>query len=140
MTETRPHDVAAIKGVLESHYKAWDAGDADAFVTDYAEDATVIMPGIYTEPASRAQPTFDVGAKAQIYKMLTEDAANGTVSVRDESIEDQKKRDLGPKPLVIDVDDPAFAARELLAHPGLELGPVDLVADARRERAHALAV
>ena len=47
MTETRPHDVAAIKGVLESHYKAWDAGDADAFVTDYAEDATVIMPGIY---------------------------------------------------------------------------------------------
>lgn len=47
MTETRPHDVAAIKGVLESHYKAWDAGDADAFVTDYMEDATVIMPGIY---------------------------------------------------------------------------------------------
>ena len=47
MTETRPHDVAAIKGVLESHYKAWDAGDADAFVTDYATDATVIMPGIY---------------------------------------------------------------------------------------------
>ena len=47
MTETRPHDVAAIKGVLESHYKAWDAGDADAFVTDYAQDATVIMPGIY---------------------------------------------------------------------------------------------
>jgi uncharacterized protein (TIGR02246 family) len=47
MTETRPHDVAAIKGILESHYQAWDAGDADAFVTDYAEDATVIMPGIY---------------------------------------------------------------------------------------------
>jgi uncharacterized protein (TIGR02246 family) len=47
MTEIRPHGVAAIKGVLESHYKAWDAGDADAFVTDYAEDATVIMPGIY---------------------------------------------------------------------------------------------
>jgi uncharacterized protein (TIGR02246 family) len=47
MTETRPHDVAAIKGVLESLYKAWDAGDADAFVTDYTEDATVIMPGTY---------------------------------------------------------------------------------------------
>ncbi len=44
MTETRPHDVAAIKGILENHYKAWDAGDADAFVTDYAQDATVIMP------------------------------------------------------------------------------------------------
>jgi uncharacterized protein (TIGR02246 family) len=47
MTETRPHDVAAIKDVLENHYKAWDAGDADAFVTDYTADATVIMPGIY---------------------------------------------------------------------------------------------
>jgi ketosteroid isomerase-like protein len=35
------------RGVLENHYKAWDAGDADAFVTDYAEDAAVIMPGIY---------------------------------------------------------------------------------------------
>ena len=47
MTDTRPHDVAAIKGVLERHYQAWDAGDADAFVTGYAADATVIMPGIY---------------------------------------------------------------------------------------------
>jgi uncharacterized protein (TIGR02246 family) len=47
MTETRTHDVAAIEGVLESLYKAWDAGDADAFVADYTEDATVIMPGTY---------------------------------------------------------------------------------------------
>jgi uncharacterized protein (TIGR02246 family) len=47
MTEARPHDVAAIKGVLESQYKAWEAGDADAFVTDYSKDASVIMPGMY---------------------------------------------------------------------------------------------
>jgi uncharacterized protein (TIGR02246 family) len=47
MTGTRPNDVAAIKGILENHYKAWDAGDADAFVADYAQDATVIMPGTY---------------------------------------------------------------------------------------------
>jgi uncharacterized protein (TIGR02246 family) len=47
MTETRPHDVAAIKDVLGNLYKAWDAGDADAFVTDYTEDATAIMPGTY---------------------------------------------------------------------------------------------
>ncbi|HTU75043.1 MAG TPA: SgcJ/EcaC family oxidoreductase [Trebonia sp.] len=47
MTEARPHDVAAIKGVLESQYKAWEAGDADGFVADYATDATVIMPGLY---------------------------------------------------------------------------------------------
>jgi uncharacterized protein (TIGR02246 family) len=47
MTQTRPHDEAAIKDVLESLYKAWDAGDADAFVADYTEDATAIMPGTY---------------------------------------------------------------------------------------------
>ena len=47
MTETRPEDVAAIKGVLEGLYKAWDAGDADAFVADCTEDATAILPGSY---------------------------------------------------------------------------------------------
>jgi uncharacterized protein (TIGR02246 family) len=47
MTETRPHDVAAIKRVLGDLYQAWDAGDADAFVKDYTEDATVVMPGAY---------------------------------------------------------------------------------------------
>jgi uncharacterized protein (TIGR02246 family) len=45
MTETRRRDVAAIKAVLENLYRAWDAGDADAFVADYTEDATAIMPG-----------------------------------------------------------------------------------------------
>ncbi|MGW4408902.1 SgcJ/EcaC family oxidoreductase [Nonomuraea sp. NPDC004702] len=45
MTETREHDVAAIKSVLERLYQAWADGDADAFVTDYTEDATAIMPG-----------------------------------------------------------------------------------------------
>jgi uncharacterized protein (TIGR02246 family) len=47
MNETRPNDVSTIKKVLEDQYHAWAAGDADAFVTDYTEDATVIMPGSY---------------------------------------------------------------------------------------------
>lgn len=47
MTVTRSHDEAAIKGVLEGVYKAWDAGDADAFVADYRDDATAILPGSY---------------------------------------------------------------------------------------------
>ena len=47
MTETRTDDVAAIKGVLADLYQAWDAGDAEGFVRDYTEDATVIMPGTY---------------------------------------------------------------------------------------------
>jgi uncharacterized protein (TIGR02246 family) len=61
MTETRPQDVAAIKGVLENHYKAWDAGDADAFVADYAEDTTVIMPGIYRKSKEEARRNMAEG-------------------------------------------------------------------------------
>ena len=63
MTETRPHDVAAIKGVLESHYEAWDAADADAFVTDYAEDATVIMPGIYRKSREEVRQGMAEGSE-----------------------------------------------------------------------------
>jgi uncharacterized protein (TIGR02246 family) len=47
VTENRTHDVAAIEGVLADLYKAWDEGDADTFVADYLDDATVIMPGTY---------------------------------------------------------------------------------------------
>jgi uncharacterized protein (TIGR02246 family) len=47
MTDTRTHDVAAIEDVLGNLYKAWDDGDADAFVADYTQDATAIMPGSY---------------------------------------------------------------------------------------------
>ncbi|GAA1367917.1 SgcJ/EcaC family oxidoreductase [Streptomyces beijiangensis] len=47
MTVTRSHDEAAIKGVLGGVYQAWDAGDADAFVADYRDDATAILPGSY---------------------------------------------------------------------------------------------
>ena len=47
MTTTQATDTAAIKRVLTDQYGAWAAGDAAAFVADYAEDATVIMPGSY---------------------------------------------------------------------------------------------
>jgi len=47
MNMTRTNDSSAIQQVLADQYKAWARGDADAFVADYAEDATVIMPGTY---------------------------------------------------------------------------------------------
>lgn len=47
MTTTHANDTTAIKNVLADQYRAWAAGDAAAFVADYAEDATVIMPGSY---------------------------------------------------------------------------------------------
>lgn len=47
MNMTRTNDSSAIAQVLAQQYKAWASGDAEAFVADYAEDATVIMPGTY---------------------------------------------------------------------------------------------
>lgn len=41
----READSAAIAAVLRKAYQAWQANDADAFVADYTEDATAIMPG-----------------------------------------------------------------------------------------------
>jgi uncharacterized protein (TIGR02246 family) len=61
MTETRPHDVAAIKGVLGNLYQAWEAGDADAFVTDYTEDATAIMPGTYRKSKEEVRQNMAEG-------------------------------------------------------------------------------
>ena len=45
MSDSRTDDAAAIEAVLVDSYKAWEAGDADGMVADYAADATVIMPG-----------------------------------------------------------------------------------------------
>jgi uncharacterized protein (TIGR02246 family) len=47
MTINQTSDSAAIRKVLADQYLAWAAGNADAFVADYAADATVIMPGQY---------------------------------------------------------------------------------------------
>ena len=47
MNVTHTDDSTAIKEVLADQYKAWAAGDADAFVADYTEEATVIMPGAF---------------------------------------------------------------------------------------------
>jgi uncharacterized protein (TIGR02246 family) len=40
-------DRQAVLDVFARLYKAWEAGDADAFVADYTDDATVVQPGIY---------------------------------------------------------------------------------------------
>ncbi|MFG3266243.1 MULTISPECIES: Cif family virulence factor [Streptomyces] len=44
MSDNRANDTAAIAAVLESLYKAWDAGDADAFVADYTQDPAPTAP------------------------------------------------------------------------------------------------
>jgi uncharacterized protein (TIGR02246 family) len=61
MTMTRTDDSAAIKRVLADQYEAWAAGDADAFVSDYAQDATVIMPGAYRKNREEIRQNMAVG-------------------------------------------------------------------------------
>ena len=61
MTVIRSQDEAAIKGVLEGVYKAWDAGDADAFVADYREDATAILPGSYRRSKEAVRESMAAG-------------------------------------------------------------------------------
>jgi uncharacterized protein (TIGR02246 family) len=45
MSDSRAEDRAAIQAVLDESYKAWEAGDADAMVANYTQDATAIMTG-----------------------------------------------------------------------------------------------
>ena len=40
-------DRQAVLDVLAHVYLAWEAGDAEAFVADYTEDASVIQPSVY---------------------------------------------------------------------------------------------
>ncbi|WP_327289706.1 SgcJ/EcaC family oxidoreductase [Streptomyces sp. NBC_01198] len=61
MTMTRADDEAAIKGVLEGVYKAWDAGDADAFVAEYRDDATAILPGSYRRSKEEVRASMAAG-------------------------------------------------------------------------------
>ncbi|MFF4214496.1 SgcJ/EcaC family oxidoreductase [Streptomyces sp. NPDC001796] len=49
MSDNRLQDETAISTVLEALYKAWEANDADAFVADYTEDATAILPGSFRQ-------------------------------------------------------------------------------------------
>ena len=45
MSNSRAEDEAAIQAVLVDSYRAWEAGDADGMVANYATDATAIMTG-----------------------------------------------------------------------------------------------
>jgi uncharacterized protein (TIGR02246 family) len=46
-TEGSDADRQAVVDVLARLYQAWEAGDAEAFVADYTDDASVIQSGVY---------------------------------------------------------------------------------------------
>lgn len=46
-TEARKKEEAAVLDVLKGVYEAWNNADPDAFVAEYLEDASAILPGAY---------------------------------------------------------------------------------------------
>ena len=54
-------DRQAIFDVLAGLYKAWEAGDADAFVADYTDDASVVQPGVYKKDREEIRTTMAAG-------------------------------------------------------------------------------
>jgi uncharacterized protein (TIGR02246 family) len=63
MTSTTPEgaDHQAILEVLARVYKAWEANDAEAFVADYTDDATVVQPGVYKKSREEIRATMAAG-------------------------------------------------------------------------------
>ncbi len=59
----RDTDEATVLAVLDRVYAAWSNGDADAFVADYREDASALMPGSYlpTRQAIRDAMAYSFG-------------------------------------------------------------------------------
>ena len=42
-------------------YEAWEANDAEAFVADYLDDASVVQPGVYQKNRQEIQSTMAGG-------------------------------------------------------------------------------
>ena len=51
-------DRQAILDVLAALYRAWEANDAEAFVADYTDDATVVQPGVYKKDREEIRATM----------------------------------------------------------------------------------
>ena len=79
-------DQHAVLDVLKGVYEAWEANDAEAFVADYFDDASVVQPGVYRKNRQEIQSSM-AGAFAgplkgsrvidqpQDVRFLSEDAA-----------------------------------------------------------------
>jgi uncharacterized protein (TIGR02246 family) len=61
ITAASDADRQAVLDVLTSLYKAWEANDAEAFVADYTEDASVVQPGVYKKDREEIRSTMAAG-------------------------------------------------------------------------------
>ena len=51
-------DRQAVLDVLARVYQAWEAGDGEAFVAGYTDDASVIQPGVYEKDREEIRTTI----------------------------------------------------------------------------------
>ena len=51
-------DEQAVLRVLKGVYEAWEASDAEAFVADYLDDASVVQPGVYKKNRQEIHATM----------------------------------------------------------------------------------
>ena len=51
-------DHQAVLGVLKGVREAWEANDAEAFVADYLDDASVVQPGVYRKNRQEIQSSM----------------------------------------------------------------------------------
>ncbi len=51
-------DEQAVLDVLKGVYKAWEANDAEAFVAEYLDDASVVQPGVYLKNRQEIRATM----------------------------------------------------------------------------------
>ncbi|MFI6432533.1 SgcJ/EcaC family oxidoreductase [Rhodococcus oryzae] len=72
MSDTRSKDEAAIRTVLAGIYQAW-GNDADAFVADYTEDATAILPGSYRRSREEVRQSMADGFASFLKGSTTRD-------------------------------------------------------------------
>src|SRR5208282_2807469 len=54
-------DRQAVLEPLAGLYRAWEANDAEAFVADYTDDASVIQPGVYKKDREEIRTTMAAG-------------------------------------------------------------------------------
>ncbi|MGA5895057.1 SgcJ/EcaC family oxidoreductase [Streptomyces venetus] len=71
--QTRAADETAIRNVLQGVYEAWNANDADAFVAEYTEDASAILPGSYRKSREEIRESMKVGFSTYLKGSTTTD-------------------------------------------------------------------
>ena len=79
-------DRQAVLEPLAALYRAWEANDAETFVADYTDDASVVQPGVYKKDREEIRTTMAAGFAGPLsgsratdhpssIRFLTDDAA-----------------------------------------------------------------